>query len=711
MTWAPVMGRVESVPLASLPAVVLDTETTGLDTDRDRVIEIGAVRFEHQPDAAHETYVTFIDPGQPIPAASIAVHGIRDADVAGAPGFFTAFTRFAEWAGPAVILGYSIGFDLAILKAECERAGLPWRSPRALDIRHLVHILAPNLPDGSLETAAGWLGIEMLGRHRALADAELTRRVFEALLPRLREKQIRTLGEAERAIRQRASLLAAETKIGWILPPESGSNEVNARAVLSRIDSFPYRHRVRGLMSAPPLVIAQGAPMVMALAKMADRKVSSLFVDGTEIGSGYGIIVERDVLRALVHHGAAALDLSAGELAVRPLVTIKQDEFVYRALALMAQREIRHLGVVDNAGRLIGALSARDLLRQRADDAVAFGSSIESAATPEELGRIWLSLPDVAGALIDEGVDAREIAAVISHELRALTERACQFAEAQLVGEGLGPAPADFGVMVLGSGGRGESLLAMDQDNAIVHADIADRPDAIAWFERFGRRLSDILDAVGVSYCKGGVMASSPQWRMDEARWRETVQHWVSRSRAQDILHCDIFFDARAVHGDVAMVEGLRRDAIDYAKGVRIFLSLLALNAGNVTSPFGILGRLKMRNGRIDLKRHCIMPIFSAARVGALRHGVTARSTLARLEALRSLDDVQPSVIDDLKESHRICFNLVLRQQLRDLAAGIRPSNDVAPTELSGHDHKEMIWALNRVPSINDILRTPMGLR
>ena len=712
MTLTPVAGGIANVPLASLPAVILDTETTGLDTSRDRVIEIGAVRLMRQPDSGRESFVTFVDPAEPIPAASMAVHGIHDDDLVGAPAFSAAFTRFAEWVGPAVILGYSIGFDLAILKAECERSGMPWQSPRALDIRHLIQILAPNLPDTSLDTAASWLDIEVAARHRALADADLAARVFEALLPRLRERHIRTFGEAELAVRRRASLLAAESKIGWELPTDGGLSEVGGGAAVGRrIDSFAFRHKVRDLMSAPALDVDSGAPISMVLAKMAERKVSSLFVNRTDNGIEYGIITERDVMRALVKLGAVALDLDVGELATRPILTIKQDEFVYRALALMARREIRHLGVVDDAGRLIGALSARDLLRQRAEDAIAFGSSIESAVTPEELGRVWLMLPDVAASLLNEGVKALDVAAVISHELRALTKRACEFAEAELIRQGMGPAPAEFGVMVLGSGGRGESLLAMDQDNAIVHADIAGRPKAAAWLERFGGRLADILDSVGVSYCKGGVMASNLQWRMDEARWRETVQFWISRSRSQDILHCDIFFDARGVYGDVELVETLRRDAIDYAKEARVFLSLLALNAGNFTSPFGLFGRVKTRNGRIDLKRHCIMPIFSAARVGALRNGVAARSTFDRLEALRSLDVVKSSVIDDIEESHRICFNLVLRQQLRDLASGLRLSNDVAPAELSSHDRREMIWALDRVSSINDILGTPMGIR
>ena len=65
----------------------------------------------------------------------------------------------------------------------------------------------------------------------------------------------------------------------------------------------------------------------------------------------------------------------------------------------------------------------------------------------------------------------RNTAAIVSHELRALTRRATELAEVRMIDDGWGPPPQPYAMLVLGSGGRGESLLAMDQDNAIVYAD------------------------------------------------------------------------------------------------------------------------------------------------------------------------------------------------------------------------------------------------
>ncbi|MEM7778447.1 MAG: DUF294 nucleotidyltransferase-like domain-containing protein, partial [Pseudomonadota bacterium] len=406
--------------------------------------------------------------------------------------------------------------------------------------------------------------------------------------------------------------------------------------------------------------------------------------------------------------GAPALDQPVANFAKRPLVSVHGHDFVYVALARMAQHHIRHLAVIDDVGTIVGALSARDLLGQRADDAIALGRMIEEAATPEELGQVWMLLPRVAKALLAEDVDPRDIASVISRELRCLTRKACELAYDELAPGGDGAIPARFAVMVLGSGGRGESLLAMDQDNAIVYEanDTSANPDA--WLERFAKRFSDILDAVGVAYCNGGVMASNAAWRKNATAWRETVRSWMLQPRAQDILNCDIFFDAAPVYGERELADTLRADAMVFAKGARSFLSLLALNASNVPPAFSWLGHFKTERDRIDLKRAGIMPIFSAARVLALRHGLTERSTRGRLEAFQQRDAANADLASDLIESHRICLGCVLRQQLRDLDRGIKIGNSVAPAELGRLERGELKWALRRVPSISSILGTPV---
>ncbi len=198
-----------ATPLLSVDAVVIDTETTGLDPGKARVLEFAAVRIVGGRLDATGSLRRLIDPGEPIPPAATRVHGIDDAKVAGAPRFAAAWPEIADALGDTILIGHSVGFDLAVLAHECARAGLGWTPPAALDTRLLGEIAEPNLADFSLENLAAWLGVEIADRHSALGDALAAARVFDALIPKLRDRNIRTLAEAIRACRALTRVLDA----------------------------------------------------------------------------------------------------------------------------------------------------------------------------------------------------------------------------------------------------------------------------------------------------------------------------------------------------------------------------------------------------------------------------------------------------------------------------------------------------------------------
>src|SRR5690606_25551137 len=154
---------------------------------------------------------------------------------------------------------------------------------------------------------------------------------------------------------------------------------------------------------------------------------------------------------------------------------------------------------------------------------------------------------------VAEEVDARTICQVISEEIRAMTRRAAVLAEQAMLASGRGEPPCGYAVLVLGSGGRGESLLVPDQDNALVFETGEPGSDGDRWFAGLAAHMADILDAGGIPYCKGGVMASNDAWRGSAAVWRDRIERWVRLSRPQDLLNVDIFFDQMPVHGMPAL--------------------------------------------------------------------------------------------------------------------------------------------------------------
>src|SRR5436305_14535416 len=121
-----------AAPLIALDAVILDTETTGLDPASARIVEIGAVRLVSGRVNEADAFQRLVRPDVPIPPAASDFHHIDDAKVANAPRFAEVWPELSEYIGSSIVIGHTLGFDLALLKSECERSGIAFRLPRTL---------------------------------------------------------------------------------------------------------------------------------------------------------------------------------------------------------------------------------------------------------------------------------------------------------------------------------------------------------------------------------------------------------------------------------------------------------------------------------------------------------------------------------------------------------------------------------------------------
>ncbi len=158
--------------------VAVDCETTGFDPATDRIIEVGATRFDRSGRA--ESFESLVDPGRPIPAEITELTGISDADVSGRPAASEVMERLRAFCGGLPVVGQSVDFDLGFLRA----AGLELPG-EAHDTRDLASVLLPRSPRLSLAALSEHFSVTNARPHRALADAEATRDVFLRLLSEL----------------------------------------------------------------------------------------------------------------------------------------------------------------------------------------------------------------------------------------------------------------------------------------------------------------------------------------------------------------------------------------------------------------------------------------------------------------------------------------------------------------------------------------------
>lgn len=465
-------------------------------------------------------------------------------------------------------------------------------------------------------------------------------------------------------------------------------------SALKALDTWPYRHRLADVMRSPVVTATADDTLAEAARRMVEAGVGALPVIDAS-GRVVGILSERDVLRLVAGGGDTGAKVGAWMSA--PADTMAPDTFVYRALARLQRRGFRHVPVVDAQGRAVGMVSARTLLAQRAAFALALGDEIDVAPDASALRSPHDRLPALASALLADDVPPSAVAAVIAAVTRDMTERAAALAEAAMVRDGRGPAPCPWCLIVLGSAGRGESLLAPDQDNALIFEPPADSSDSVEeWLSAFAGHVNTILDAAGVPFCKGGVMAREPAYRRTPVGWREAVEDWLAHPDGEAVLAADIFFDLVPVAGDRALGTRLRTQAIGAAARAPMFLRRLAESLSGAEAALGWFGTIRVTNGRVDLKRAVLMPIVAGLRVLSLRHRIDEVATSERLRALRDHGVIGEADATALERARETAMTALLRQQITDIADGKPPGNLVDPRILGRDGRRDLRWSIER---------------
>ena len=164
--------------------IVFDTETTGLDSRADRIIEIGGVELVNRFPTGRSFHV-FINPqGREVHPEALAVHGISNADLADKPFFNAIAAEFLEFIDGARLVAHNAHFDLGFINAEFGRCGHPLvethRIVDTLAIAKRKHPMGPN----SLDALCRRYGIDNSHRtrHGALLDSELLAEVYIELI-------------------------------------------------------------------------------------------------------------------------------------------------------------------------------------------------------------------------------------------------------------------------------------------------------------------------------------------------------------------------------------------------------------------------------------------------------------------------------------------------------------------------------------------------
>ncbi|MCD8133956.1 MAG: PolC-type DNA polymerase III [Clostridiales bacterium] len=172
--------------------VVFDIETTGFSPDKNRIIEIGAVKVENG--RVTDRFSSFVNPQIPIPYEIEQLTGIRDEMVMDAPLIRETLARFMEFSKDAVMVAHNADFDMSFIRKNCDMLGIPCEKT-VLDTVALARLLLPQLNRFKLDTVAKALNISLNHHHRAVDDAGCTAEIFIKFIEMLTAQDVKTLDQ------------------------------------------------------------------------------------------------------------------------------------------------------------------------------------------------------------------------------------------------------------------------------------------------------------------------------------------------------------------------------------------------------------------------------------------------------------------------------------------------------------------------------------
>lgn len=194
--------------LKSLSFVIFDTETTGLNPQKDEICQIAAVRLVNGKIVPGEVFDMLVNPGRTIPAASSAVHHITNDMVRDAASVAQALERFHAFAQGSVLVAHNAPFDMSFLRRREAEIGKRFDQP-ILDTVLCSAILYGQSAEHTLDALCARLHIDIpeTDRHTAIGDAIGTAQAFRKMIPMLEAADLPNLGALIRAFDRHSRLI------------------------------------------------------------------------------------------------------------------------------------------------------------------------------------------------------------------------------------------------------------------------------------------------------------------------------------------------------------------------------------------------------------------------------------------------------------------------------------------------------------------------
>ncbi|MCD6151107.1 MAG: nucleotidyltransferase [Deltaproteobacteria bacterium] len=330
---------------------------------------------------------------------------------------------------------------------------------------------------------------------------------------------------------------------------------------------------------------------------------------------------------------------------------------------------------------------------QRWHEIVGMVRRIDAARSLDELVELHRSMNNITVELFLHHVGVMESHQMITYYRHRITEKVIELALARV-----GKPPCSFAWFNMGSDGRQEQTFFTDQDNALVYEE--DGSSAVDdYFLGFADQVVHDLDTAGFALCTGNIMPTNENWRGSYARWREAMEEVFNNQVQENLLRIIILMDVAYCAGSPEVGERFINKV--HTMIHEHFDALMTMARSAVMSSVGLnffkkfrLERSGEHAGKFNVKLFGWAPLIMTTRVFALKYGIQATNTVARLQALEAGHHFDDEFSRRLQKAYLVLTRAKMISQLEAIVSGSKYDYYLDPAVLPDDEREDLREAL-----------------
>uniref|UniRef100_UPI0040482493 DUF294 nucleotidyltransferase-like domain-containing protein n=1 Tax=Aliarcobacter sp. TaxID=2321116 RepID=UPI0040482493 len=442
----------------------------------------------------------------------------------------------------------------------------------------------------------------------------------------------------------------------------------------SELSSFMIA-KVEDTLIHEACIVDENTKLIDAIQQSMEFKTSSIIVKNSN--NKYGIITD-SLLKVKVLLEGRDLNIPVKDIAIFPLLTVHNDDYLFEALTVLIKKNIKRIGVTNTNGDMIGVLEQIDVLSHFANHTYVVDSKIKKAKSIEDLKSASKDLLNIIKSLNAKGVKVNHISNLIGQ----LNTKVYQKLYKLVLPNDL---QKDACFIVMGSEGRNEQIIKTDQDNALVVKDGIDVEQYRSHMEQITNHLIDF----GYPPCEGNIMVSNPFWCKNVSAYKSETARWIEAPDMQNYMDLAIFFDSFAVAGDKDLLINLKDDLFNKLHDKDVFMAYFAKATLTFDTP-NTIANFMTKTHNIDIKKAAVFPIVQGIRSLALRERIRETTTVKRIKILEEKKILEKNKAAELLEAFDVVNTLRLKSQLDDIQDNRKINNEI-DTHVLGKIERDLL--------------------